>query len=130
MKAHFSRYGIPEQLVTDNGPQFSLSKFHHFTTKWDIQHTIRSPHHPQSNGKAEAAVKSAKRILKKTAKTGEDPYISMLNIRNTLQQGVDLSPSQQSIGRRTRTLLPTANNLLQLGTTPEIADKLKFQQVK
>ena len=94
MKAHFSRYGIPEQLVTDNGPQFSLSKFHHFTTKWDIQHATSSPHHPQSNGKTEAAVKSAKRILKKTAKTGKDPYIAMLNIRNTLQQGVDLSPAQ------------------------------------
>ena len=66
MKAHFSRYGIPEQLVTDNGPQFVSSSFRHFTIKYDIQHTTSSPHHPRSNGKAESAVKAAKRILKKT----------------------------------------------------------------
>ena len=80
MKAHFSRYGIPEQLVTDNGPQFASSSFHHFTLKYDIQHATSSPHHPRSNGKAEAAVKAAKRIMQKMLKTGEDPYLAILNL--------------------------------------------------
>ena len=95
MKAHFSRYGIPEQLVTDNGPQFVSSSFRHFTIKYDIQHTTSSPHHPRSNRKAESAVKAAKRILKKTLKTGKDPYLAILNLRNTPQQGIDLSPAQE-----------------------------------
>ena len=131
MKAHFSRYGIPEQLVTDNGPQFVSSSFRHFTIKYDIQHTTSSPHHPRSNGKAESAVKAAKRILKKTLKTGEDPYLTILNLRNTPQQGIDLSPAQRLMGRRTKTLLPTNANLLRPEhATPEIAEKLKFQQTK
>ena len=131
MKAHFSRYGIPEQLVTDNGPQFVSSSFRHFTIKYEIQHTTSSPHHPRSNGKAESAVKAAKRILKKTLKTGEDPYLAILNLRNTPQQGIDLSPAQRLMGRRTKTLLPTNANLLRPEhATPEIAEKLKFQQTK
>ena len=131
LKAHFSRYGIPEQLVTDNGPQFASSSFRHFTIKYDIQHTTSSPHHPKSNGKAESAVKAAKRILKKTAKTGEDPYLAILNVRNTPQQGIGVSPAQRLMGRRTKTLLPTAATLLNADPAKsEIADKLKFQQTK
>ena len=42
LKAHFARYGIPDELVTDNGPQFTSSSFNHFTTKWDIQHRTSS----------------------------------------------------------------------------------------
>ena len=64
MKAHFARYGIPEQLVTDNGPQFSSSRFHNFTTKYDIQHTTSSPHHPQSNGKAVTLLNVRSKALK------------------------------------------------------------------
>ena len=112
MKAHFSRYGIPEQLVTDIGPQFVSLSFLHFTIKYDIQHTTSSPHHPRSKENAESAVKAAKRILKKMLKTGEDPYLAILNLRNTPQQGIDLSPAQRLMGCRTKTLLPTNANLL------------------
>ena len=104
------------------------SSFCHFTIKDDIQHTTSSPHHPRSNGKAESAVKAAKRILKKTLKTGEDPYLAILN---TPQQRIDLSPAQRQMGRRTKTLLPTNTNILRPEhVTPEIAEKLKFQQTK
>ena len=111
MKAHFARYGIPEQLVTDNGLQFSSSRFHNFTTKYDIQHTTSSPHHPQSNGKAEAAVKAAKRVLKKTAKTGEDQYIAILNLRNTPQQGVDLVDGEERYYRQLQTFCKLSQDL-------------------
>ena len=131
MKAHFARHGIPQQLVTDNGPQFTSSSFRHFSIKYDMEHTTSSPHYPKSNGKAEAAVKSAKRLIKKTATTGEDPYLAILNIRNTPQQGVGLSPSQRLLGRRTKTLLPTTEGLLKtMHSTSDIADKLKLQQAR
>jgi hypothetical protein len=38
-----------------------------------------SPGHAQSNGK----VKSAKRIMQKTKKSNSDPFIALLNFRNT-----------------------------------------------
>ena len=57
LKGHFARHGIPEQLVTDNGPQFVSHDFLKFSKEWDFEHRTRSPHHSQSNGKAESAVK-------------------------------------------------------------------------
>ena len=72
LKAHLARYGIPRQLVSDNGPQFVSSEFSTFTKSWGIEHTTTSPHHSKANGKVESAVKVAKRMLRKTTKSGDD----------------------------------------------------------
>lgn len=47
MKAIFSRYGVPSEVFTDNGPQFSNTKFRRFADEWDFVHTTSSPHYPQ-----------------------------------------------------------------------------------
>ena len=86
LKAHFSRYGIPEEFMSDNAAQFTSSSFKKFASKWDITLKTSSPYHPQSNGKAEAAVKAAKTMLRKTKKDNEDSFLAMLNIRNSPQQ--------------------------------------------
>jgi hypothetical protein len=36
LKAHMSRYGIPDTLVTDNGPQFDYNEFKQFQKKWSF----------------------------------------------------------------------------------------------
>ena len=113
LKAHLARYGIPKQFVSDNRPQFASSEFSTFTKSWGIEHTTKSPHHSKANGKVESAVKVAKRMLLKTAKSGEDQYLALLNIRNAPTQGVDSSPAQPLMRRRTRTLLPTTQPLLE-----------------
>ncbi|XP_041483435.1 uncharacterized protein K02A2.6-like [Lytechinus variegatus] len=67
LKSQFSRHGIPKEVISDNGPQYSSDEFKCFMEEWEIHHTTSSPHHPQSNGKAESAVKIAKNIMKKCA---------------------------------------------------------------
>nr|XP_022295055.1 uncharacterized protein K02A2.6-like [Crassostrea virginica] len=52
-KSVFARHGIPSELFTDNGPQFSSYGFKKFATEWDFVHTTSSPRYPQSNGQAE-----------------------------------------------------------------------------
>ena len=84
LKAHFTRNGIPEQLVTDNGPQFSSR----FSKEWDFDHRTSSPRHSQSNGKAESAVKEAKKILLKCEKAGSDAFLALLDHRNTPPAGI------------------------------------------
>ena len=113
LKSHLARYGIPRQLVRDNGPQFTSREFRSFTKTWGIEHTNISPHHSQANGKVELAVKTAKRMLHKTSKSGEDQYLALLNIQNTPTQGVASSPAQCLLGRRTRSLLPSTRSLLE-----------------
>ena len=73
---------FPRQLVTDNGPQFVSRDFLKFSKEWDFEHRTSSPHHSQSNGKAESAVKQAKKILLKCSKTGSDSFLALLDHRN------------------------------------------------
>ena len=44
--------------MTDNGPQFDSAEFAMFAKKWSFKHDTSSPRYPQSNGKAENAVKT------------------------------------------------------------------------
>ena len=110
LKAHFARHGIPEQLVTDNGSQFTSRDFLKFSRDWDFEHLTSSPHHSQGNGKAESAVKEAKKILRKCRVSGSDAFLVLLDHRNTPPASVQVSSAQRL--RRTRSLLPMAANLL------------------
>ena len=60
--ATFSRFGVPDSLVTDNGPCFASSEFAKFVDQWNFQLITPSPRYPQSNGKAENAVRTLKRL--------------------------------------------------------------------
>ena len=111
-KAHFARYGIPEQLVTDNGPQFASRDFLKLANEWDFEHLMSSPHHSQSNGNAESAVKEAKKLLRKCKSSGSDAFLALLDHRNTPPTGVQISPAQRLFSRRTRGLLPMTASLL------------------
>ena len=50
LREMFARYGIPKQLVSDNGPQFTSSEFESFLRTNGVMHIKTSPYHPASNG--------------------------------------------------------------------------------
>ena len=62
--------------------------------------------HQQANGKAESAVKSVKRMLKRTAHCHEDQFLALLEMRNTPRQDVNLSPAFILFGGQTRSVIP------------------------
>ena len=86
LKRHYCRYGIPKCVVSDCGRQFVSDEFARFCTKWSIVHYTSSPGHQQSNGKAEAAVKTYKTMLKRTSQLHEDQWLALLELRNTLDK--------------------------------------------
>ena len=83
LKAQLARYGIPDEVISDQGPQFTSEEFKNFCILYEIKHSMSSPHYHQANGMAEAAVKQAKRILKVAKMSGRDPYLALLDLRNT-----------------------------------------------
>eukprot|EP00731_Ephydatia_muelleri_P017556 Em0010g654a len=102
MKSIFARHGIPNEVVSDNGPQFSSNVFHSFACEYGFVHTTSSPRYPQGNGEAERAVRTIKNILDKA----KDPYLGLLAYRSTpLRNGY--SPSELLMNRRLRTTVPT-----------------------
>ena len=107
----FSRYGVPDQVMSDNGPQFSSAEFRSFATQWGFEHITASPRYPQSNGKVENAVKTVKLLFSKCKVSGQSEYRALLDWRNTPSEGA--SPAQRFLGRRCRTFLPATTSLLQ-----------------
>lgn len=124
IKAHCARYGIPDQIISDNGPHYTSKAFKDFCCSYGISHETSAPGNSRANGAAEAAVKIAKNMMKKCYANKDDPYIALLNIRNTPNEGVDYSPVQRLMGRRTKTLLPTNPSLL----TPETPQQQLLSQ--
>ena len=108
----FARFGLPDVLISDNGPQFASAEFAVFMKQKGITHVTSSPHYAQSNGKAENAVKTLKLLFAKAKQSGESEYMALLDWRNTPSEGMSTSPAQRLMGRRCKTLLPTAGTLL------------------
>lgn len=77
LKATFTRHGVPDILITDNGPQFAASDFADFAKDYDFHHVTSSPHYPQSDGEVERAVRTVKILLRK----GEDPHKALMAYR-------------------------------------------------
>ena len=108
-KQHFSRHGIPHTLIADNGTQFTSDLFKTFAKTYQFNHITSSPYWSQSNGRAEAAVKSAKNILL----TAEDVDLALLSVRNTPPAGHTFSPAQRLFGRVLRSDLPQLAHTLE-----------------
>ena len=100
MKATCARFGIPEQIVSDNGPQYTSEVWKDFCRRFDIRHTTSSPYHPQGNGHAERAVQTAKSILKQ-----EDPLLALMCYRATPTSSTGVSPAEMLMGHKIRTTL-------------------------
>ena len=112
MKKIFARQGVPEVVISDNGPQYASKEFKEFSKSWNFHHYTSSPHHPKGNGTAEAAVKQAKRILKMS----QDPWMAILEQRNTPDELA--SPNEKLNSRRTRTVIPVKSELLEPHVIP------------
>ena len=125
LKMHFARYGIPEKITSDNGPQFSSEQFRTFAASWDINHVTSSPRYPQSNGMSEKAVQTAKRIMTKATESRTDPYIALLEYRNTPVDGA-YTPVQLLMSRKTRSMVPALPSHLQ----PKIIAKPVFEKAR
>lgn len=127
LKQQFARHGIPESVFTDNSP-FASREFDLFATKYEFKHRTSSPRYPQSNGKVENSVKTAKRIMTKAVESGADPFLALLDWRNTPSEQLQMTPTQIMFGRRTRTKLPTTETLLKQANAKQA--RLALQQSK
>ena len=129
MKAIFARHGVPEQVVTNHGPQYASREMKEFASSYGFCHITSSPLHPQGNGHAERMVQTVKRLLQ----DADDSFMALLNYRSTPFPSCGLSPSELLYGRHLRTTLPQLDTKL-IPAWPYLSDfrcndqKLKQQQ--
>ena len=84
-----------------------------FLKDWGVTVRLSSAQYPQSNGRAEAAVKTAKRIIKANTGGGgtldtDKASLALLQYLNTPLRAIDKSPAQLAAGRQLRDGVPTA----------------------
>ena len=128
LRSLFSRYGLPEQLVSDNGPQFTSEEFAQFTKMNGIKHILCAPYHPSSNGLAERFVQTFKRAMKASA---EEPGSLnqrlnqfLFTYRSCPHATTNVSPSELFLGRTLRTRF----DLLKPDLKSKVLDKQASQK--
>ena len=107
----FTSYGVAEDASTDGGPQFKSHEFEEFLKHWGVKHRLSSAYYPQSNGRAELAVKAAKRIIRdNTLPNGsldsDRAARALLQHRNTPLADLGMSPAQLLLHRSIRDHIP------------------------
>ncbi|UYV65508.1 K02A2.6-like [Cordylochernes scorpioides] len=123
----FSSYGLPEELVSDNGPQFTGSEMKGFLEGNGIKQTLIPAYHPQSNGLAERAVRTIKTALDKNKRkigyTIQDTLSKvLLAYRSTPHVTTGKTPSELFIGRALRTRVSLIH--------PSLASRVRDQQAR
>ncbi|CAB3238863.1 unnamed protein product [Arctia plantaginis] len=102
----FGRFGLPSQLVTDNGPPFLSMEFKKYCMNNCIRHVTSAPYRPQANGAAENAVKTVKKAIKRAVHTGENVLQAihkfLFYYRNCEHASTGVSPAVLLTGRRMR----------------------------
>lgn len=106
IKNTFAKFGIPQIVISDNGPEYGSLEFRQFAKDWDFKHITTSPNYPQSNGLVERNIQTIKRTLKKSFESEQDPYLAMLALRTSPLKDKSSSPAQQLMKRTLRTNLP------------------------
>ena len=95
----FSVEGIPDEIMSDNGPPFNGKEFSSYLTGLGIRHTTSSPNYPQSNGFIERQIKTVKRLIEKANSSGRNHQEALTSLRaQPLGDGLP-SPSEILHGR-------------------------------
>ncbi|XP_048479394.1 uncharacterized protein K02A2.6-like isoform X1 [Plutella xylostella] len=126
LREAWARWGLPKQVVTDNGPPFTSESFENFLSSNGVRHIFTPPYHPASNGAAENAVKIIKKVIKKANCENKRVDVAiqrfLLNYNNTPHSTTGESPAKLLQGRSLRCRL---DNL-----KPDRTAKVEIEQNK
>lgn len=108
LRIMFATHGLPQQIISDNGPSFTSEEFQRFMKENGIRHITSAPYHSSTNGLAERAVQTVKQGLRHMQGPGsveEKLARFLLKYRITPHSTTGVSPSELLMGRRLRSRL-------------------------
>ena len=121
----FSSYGLPEQILSDNGPQFVAEEFASFVKANGIKHIKSAPYYPSKMGAVERLVQTFKKSMKASAHDGRTHSrlaSFLLSYRTTPHSTTNEMPSELFLKRKLRTRL----DLLK----PDVNKSVSVEQAK
>ena len=109
LRSLFARSGIPKQIVTDNGAQFTSDEFRAFVTANGIKYFRSAPYHPATNGLAERFVQTLKQSLRAMSSQPISLNVKLANFlltyHNSPHPTTNETPAKMFLGRNLRTQL-------------------------
>ncbi|CAH8497738.1 unnamed protein product [Dicrocoelium dendriticum] len=116
LKHLFSRFGLPHEIVTDNGPQFCSREFADFLHCHNIKHSRTAPYNPAANGMVERLNRSLKEAIQAIHIGGSDwedaVLTAVFSYRTCDHRATGRTPAELMLGRPLRTKLNAAHNVL------------------
>ncbi|XP_062373268.1 uncharacterized protein K02A2.6-like [Sardina pilchardus] len=99
LRGLFASHGLPEECVSDNGPQFTSSEFQQFLRNNGVKQTLVPAYHPASNGAAERSVQTLKASLMRQHRLAN----FLLMYRSTPHSVTGCTPAELFLKRQLRT---------------------------
>ncbi|CAB4041494.1 Uncharacterized protein K02A2.6, partial [Paramuricea clavata] len=126
MKSCFAVHGLPEAIVTDNGPQFVAEEFDLYLREHGITHRRVTPYWPQANSEVERFNRTLEKAIRAANTEGKDWKSELntflLNYRATAHCTTGKSPAVLLFGREIRTKLPSLNTSRSPASTSPVVD--------
>ncbi|XP_068206333.1 uncharacterized protein [Palaemon carinicauda] len=127
----FSLVGLPKEVQTDQGTNFTSKKFTSFLACQNIKHCLSSPYHPQSQGVVERFHRTFKTMLRTYCCENEkewDVYIPMLlfAVRDIVHSSLEYSPFQLVYVHQVRSPMEVIKNQL----ISDEKDSITLQEMK
>ena len=135
----FASQGPPEEVVSDNGPQFTSCEFKQFLRSNGIRQTLVPAYHPESNGAAEKSVQTVKAALLKQVLGEETQAMSLqhrlanflLMYRSTPHSVAGVSPAELFLKRQLRTRFSLLKpSLARTVEEKQLKQKINHNQIK
>ena len=106
----FAVHGIPDVLISDNGPPFNSTDYKRYLETLGITPKFSTPLWPQGNAQAERFMQGLRKVLQ-TAKIQNRPWRQklsrfLLQYRTTPHSSTGVPPSELLFNRKIRGTLP------------------------
>ena len=117
LRTHFfATFGVPDEILTYGVSEFTAFVTQQFLKTWGVEHRVSSAYFPQSNGRAEVAVKAAKRLLitnvSPSGDLNNDLFLrALLQLLNTPNPDCDMSTAKIIFGHPLRDAFLFINRL-------------------
>ena len=111
MRKLICRYGSPEVIITDNGPQFQKhTEFKALMKEFGIKHRQVAPYHPEANGEVERFNRNLKKCIQTAIAEGHDWRLALenylLSYRSTFHATTGITPAEMMFSRQIKDKLP------------------------